>query len=836
MSLPQMLFDIFFKGCTHYATASTSSGNVTYHPVEGQPSLETIQRHLDGEIILGSYTVLPGNMVRWICFDVDSRSDLEKAREITHQLTDYLEQIPYVVEFSGNKGYHILIFLEEETSSSEAKAWGESIRDAIGAPRSGDPHVEVFPKQERLTASNPLGNLLRLPLGKHPATHSKTMFVDPYNGWESGQERDPEKVLAYRASFRDLILCLQEQTPREIILNLLVPYWTSGQRHDMALYTSGYLASLGWTEEGVRQLVEDLHDRVGEGDLSNQLECVKDTFERLYRGESIVGFQGLSEILPSSVLRQLAEQAGKEISSPMLQIIDRIRLGKGAIFLKVRTASRTVISHFKENGNLVKDLNSVYWLDRHTRELFVLGGIGWDRFLHTHFGLNPLDSFGKQVTESVRLYAEEEAQEVTVHKRSFWDGRNLLINLGGPEVYALNGNPSQRRVSLNGENGVLFLNTEDPMRLPNLQQLDLAPISPWNLLVNDISFSTGDSVSATPQQQKELLKAWVLSTFFSEAMPTRPILTILASSGAGKTTTARRILRFLEGPNEDVLGLVQDKPDSFRSSLVAHKILVLDNLEKTKASWLTDMLNRVSTGSHIEVRKLYRTNDVFKIIPDCFVIITATDMPFSEETVFTRMLPLELAPLTSPRPEYQIQVQLLENYNAMWKGLLDDLEEVVQQVNTNRVVEAPNESRLADFTVFCSRIRQSPIFEEGGAALMGGLESLVSRQRQVLQESSPFVQSLEIWLRSRPEEAIRWSNASELGSLLQRVATSNRIEWRWNSGQGLARHISMLESQLIRYYGMSTRVVRESNRELKQYRFERATVNMDSRIEIGVGR
>lgn len=823
--LSEQLFEIFYRGSSHHAKARNQNGSVSYFPIEGVPGLEEIIDHLRGVSILGSYTVQPNNVCRYLAFDVDSR-DREKARELAQRLACLLEDIPHSVEFSGNKGYHIHVFFSEPYPAAEVRRVGEALRDLVHPARSGDPHIEVFPKQDRLTESSPLGNLLRLPLGVHPGTHRDAGFVDVHNGWEEGTYLNPTVELEKRTTLGALQGLLEETDPQLQLVNLLLPYWTPGQRHNMALYTAGFLASLGWTEEAALDLVRALHEEDGgEGDLQNQTEAVTDTFQRFYAGERVSGFQGLSEILPNQALRLLAEIAGQASSSPLLQVIDRIRLDKGVIFLKVRTAARTILGYLHENGRLVQDRSSqVFWLDYESRELVSMENQPWIRLLHRRFGLNQHDSFGKQVTESVRLYSHEEASVVDVYRRSFWDGEKLMLNLGGSEVYTLTGEAGERSISLNGENGVMFQNGEDRMRLPNLFQMDIQPLSPWKFLVDDISFSNGGSAGASPTQQAQLLKAWITGIFFAQTMPTRPILTLLANSGAGKTTTARRILRLLEGPEEDVLGLVMDKPDSLRSSLNAHKVLVLDNLERAKTNWLTDMLNRVSTGSHIEIRKLYKTNEVMKIIPDCFVIITATDMPFSEETVFTRMLPMELAPLLRPRPEYQMQMQLIENFQPLWMGIIGDLEKVILELRSNTSIVAPTESRLADFTVFCNRIKGCDFLV--GEQLMEGLGSLVSHQRQVLQESSPFIQALEMWVRQRGEDAGRWNSAVELNSALQRIASSNRIEWRWNSPQGLSRHIGMLEQQLVRYFGMSVRTSEEDHREIVQYRFERNLLQM----------
>lgn len=812
--LARQLYDLFFESCLAYAIGGTKdNGEVIYTPTEGIPSLELIEQHIAGDVVLGAYTVLPGNRVRWMAFDIDCKSDLEKAKDIAIKLDALLEKIPHSVELSGGKGLHCILFFNETISAKRAKEAGEKVRDVLGLAKNGDLHVEVFPKQAELTSAHPLGSLMRLPTGIHPGTKRQTRFVDPKNDWA---EISSVEALAFRADIEDLEKLVADPDATDQIVALLSPYWVEGQRHQMALCVAGYLATVGWTEDAVKDLVNLLYDE-NSGDLENQLEAVTDTFEKFYAGQKIVGFQGLMDILPGTAMRKLVNLASGQVSPNTLQLVDRIRLGEGAAFLKVRNAVATITSYFKESGRLVRNEETTYWLNYSTRGVMTINGPEWERFMHNEFGLNPLESFGKQVTQGVVFSTYKEATEVQVYKRCYWSGRELFINLGGPEVYVLDGTKIQ--VILNGERDILFLNNNDRMKLPNLLEDVTAPLDPWEFLVDDLNFLTGGNVHATPIQQRELLKAWVTAFFFAQTLPTRPILTLLAPQGAGKTTTARRILRFLEGLSEDVLGVNADKPDSLRSSLEAHKVLVLDNLEKTKTNFLTDILNRASTGSHIELRVLHTTNDVRRIKLDVFIIITATTMPFSEETVFSRILPIELAPLSSPRPEYQIQVQLQENYVGLWKGLLNDLNKVVAELKKNTTVEAPNESRLADFTVFCSRIKECAFIN--GKELMAGLASLVSRQKQALSESSPLIPVLEMLLRTRAEEMTVLMSMSDLFILSQRLANSQHMEWRWDTPQGLSRHVAMLEQDLIRYYGMSVITVRESGRDVKKYKFEK---------------
>lgn len=831
MSLARLLYELFFEGCTHYAEAEIDEhGKLAYKPRKGIPSLKLIQEHIDGLRVLGAYTVLPGNLVRWMAFDIDSKLGLEEARKLATRLCRLMDAQKYILEYSGNKGYHVILIFDEPVPAKDAKELGDAVHAALGFAKRGDCHVEVFPKQgelkeikEKGETKRELGNLLRLPLGKHPKTENKAIFVS-IDDWVT--PLDPEKELSTkRATLDDLKKLLKDEDPKEKVMAVVLPYWTEGQRHDIALYTSGALANLGWTEEDVASLVEMVHENGGSGELRDQLNTVKTTFKRYYDGESVRGIGGLSEIMSSKSVADFVEAASKQTTTPIMQMIDRYRLEKDAAFKKVRKSAAAIINYFKEHGKLVTDGEDIYWLDRRSRDLMLLLGKAWIRFAHNEFGLNTAESFGKQVLESIQHQAAEAATLVKVHRRTFWDKikKLLYLNLGGSEVYVLNGNPKERRVIMNGDEDVLFLNSQDSLYVPNLMEDDESSVlDVWDYLANDLNFKLGDEVQATPAQQREMFKACLVSMFFPEVLATRPILSILAEAASGKTTALRRFLKLIEGPDEEVLGAVPDKPDSFRSSLEQHIFLVLDNLEKTNAPWLPDMLNRVSTGTHIEIRKLHTTNENYKIRPNVFVGLTAISMPFSDEAVYTRMLPIELAPLPEYKSEVEIQAFLVDNLNGLWKGMLDCLDQVVAELAQNDLVDMPAQTRLADFAIFCARIKNAPFLD--GKELIAGLENLVNRQKKVLEENSPLVDVIKIWVEARRDESETFFSVSQLFTFWQRVANMNRLEWHFRTAQGLSKHMEMLKPQLVQHYGMSTRNFREGGREIQKYKFERKQI------------
>lgn len=832
----QRLFDIFFARNSYFAVAANYDGTVSYSPREGQPTPEQMEAHFKGETCLGGYTLAPDSTVTWLCWDVDS-TDTSKARNIAADLSNKLGDVPHGIEVSGGKGYHIWVFFDQPVPAERAKNVGLAIREMTGAPASGNPHVEVYPKQAALTASTPRGNLVKMPLGLHPRTHNPSFFVDKENGWENGSPLDALQILRNTVSIETLEKLKEDVDPSKRIVMLMKPYWNDGQRHELGLNLAGYLATLGWSKLDVDAIIASLVEEAG-GDLENLRECVDTTFSRLSEGKPIQGFSGLSEKLPVNVMRGISDLASQNIADPVLQIIDRIRLAKGtAQLLKARSVEQTVLANLRDTGRFILANETLYWLDYTSHKLLSCDNTPWYSMFHRRFGLNNKEAFGAQILNGVYLHSFDKADKTKVHKRFYWDGRELCLNFGGAEVYKLNGERGGRSVSYNGENG-LFFATENELdeELGTVNLLEADTLDPWRYLTNDLNFSVTDNNAATNEQQQQMLRAWILQMFFGEILPTRPIALFLGPRGSGKTTSARRILRFFEGFHQDVLGITDDKQDSLRASIEQHLVLVLDNLEKTKAKWMDNYLNRLATGAQIELRRLHQTNARYIIKPDCFVILTGIEVPSNEEALFSRLLPFEMSPLSYPKPEYYMQSMLKDNLVGAWAGMLNLLDRVIVGLRENPAVEAPTNNRLADFQVFCRKIQKSGALN--GELLMEGLGKLTDTQHKVMSHSSPVIPALEIWLEENAKKRLvsdndtshpsQWHSASALFTILSEIARKQKIDgFRWSNAAGFSRHFIFLVNELRANYSMEVRRVRDSNKgvDRDEYKFEKHLVH-----------
>lgn len=800
-TIAEKLIEIFGDNPYHARASVAGNGDIFYAPVEGQVSLEDMESHLDGRLCLGAYQLIHGaDTVKFLGWDVDSK-DINVARNLVKEIVKHLNSVPYAVEFSGGKGYHVLIFLKTPMPAIRAKKVVDFIREKEGFAMTGESHVECFPKQERLLKSRPKGNLLKIPLGEHPRSHNRSVFVDPLNGYESGPSLDPCTVLSYKADPDD-VMALIDEAPEATtqLVQLLSPFWDDGKRHDLSLYLSGFLAHEQWGIDQSKDLVTKICQNVGDVEVYNRLQTVESTFEKQKEGKSIRGRQGLGEYLPASVMQKLTELVSLMKAPDTVAQIDEIRYSKGRPNLEnARLASNTIWSILNDNGSKVFQTTSsiAYWYHVEDHTVIEEGTEMWRSILNKQFGMNPQDGFSKLVYNEIRLRIVREAPFVPIQNRTFWNENTskLFINLGGPEVYIVDGKSIEKQ--WNGECGQMFITNENGIYV--VPDFEAEPINCWDYLVNDLSFTTSQEAPSKPEEQRELFKAWLFAFFFQELMPTKPILSMLGVPGSGKTTAIRRVLRILENPDSDVLGVPTDKQDAFRASIASHRLLVLDNLEKSGAFWMVDILNKLATGSNIELRELYKTNAKHTIIPKCFVACTAVNMPFSDETLFSRLLVLEMQKLSDPIAEHIMQRKIQEHGAAIWADLILKLNEVVLNIVKNKTVKAPTKSRLVDFTVFCERIKNCSSIDSSKLTL--GLLSMVDAQLRQLKESSQAVTLIEEWISARAQEAAEWHTYQEIYVFLQGMAQARHIDFKWKNPVGLGRHLATLQDRLVQDFG-----------------------------------
>ena len=151
-----------FLGRTKPFAIQTSNGG--YVPVHREITQEDLIKHLRGEVTLGTYVIREDGLITFASIDIDGRvgEDMGPYEQLAYYVLELFPEFDRCVEWSGRRGYHVWIFLEQpevprfvrELILSRLKTNGVS------------PKIEVFPKQH-VTTGKGLGNLIKLPNGKH---------------------------------------------------------------------------------------------------------------------------------------------------------------------------------------------------------------------------------------------------------------------------------------------------------------------------------------------------------------------------------------------------------------------------------------------------------------------------------------------------------------------------------------------------------------------------------------------------------------------------------------------------------------------------------------------
>lgn len=139
-----------------------------YFPRRQPVTNQVIQAHLRGELTAGWYALAPDDTVRWLALDADRADGIDQLQQAERQLS--ARGIPSYLELS-RRGGHLWMFCEPISAQAARRVVLGTVTDLEG--------IEVFPKQDHLDRSRPLGNLVRGAFGVHRLTGRRYPFVDP---------------------------------------------------------------------------------------------------------------------------------------------------------------------------------------------------------------------------------------------------------------------------------------------------------------------------------------------------------------------------------------------------------------------------------------------------------------------------------------------------------------------------------------------------------------------------------------------------------------------------------------------------------------------------------
>lgn len=148
---------------------------------------DIILKHLKGEITIGIYPLLPGDLCNFLAIDFDKKT-FEKDVTAFWNICDELDIPIYVEKSRSGNGAHIWIFFEESISARIARKMGNILltKTMEKASLDLDSYDRLFPNQDTMPKGG-FGNLIALPFQGESSKSGNTVFVDKYFEVEKNQ-------------------------------------------------------------------------------------------------------------------------------------------------------------------------------------------------------------------------------------------------------------------------------------------------------------------------------------------------------------------------------------------------------------------------------------------------------------------------------------------------------------------------------------------------------------------------------------------------------------------------------------------------------------------------
>jgi hypothetical protein len=302
----------------------------SYLRVEKPLVREDLERHLNGEVTVGTYQLDKDDRVKELVFDVDPdhvEDPADTAKRILEECT--LKPSPEKPRFWASTvlleasrypdpSYHVRVLFEPALKAAHARWLGLKILSLTGFTPS---QVEVFPKQAGLTAATPYGNFVKLPLGLHREKKRWSRFLDRETfkplpntvllhvygaSFSEGDLRDLDRLLAREeavqmrlpagarpGSSRSLGGREEEET-----VQLLAKYWRRGRRNRLEMAFLGWCLKSGISYESAYRVIDAVTELCRDEERAGRLQLVKYHYgSRRSLGPALKGFTGLVEVI-----------------------------------------------------------------------------------------------------------------------------------------------------------------------------------------------------------------------------------------------------------------------------------------------------------------------------------------------------------------------------------------------------------------------------------------------------------------------------------------------------------------------------------------------------------
>lgn len=305
-----------------------------YTRVEQPLTDDVLLQHLKGEVTVGSYQLDKDSRVKWLCFDLDPEQ-LEDAKAAAQKILAVLLETeqdgegnetprvwPNCIILEASRypdpSYHIWLLFLIPVRAKVARWPGLRVLEMANvSPKT----VEVFPKQEEITADRPFGNFVKLPFGFHQAARKWIRMLD-FDTFEPLPLEELESKHGLSFSEKDMATLEGMETKRNVQVTFELPkafktlsdreeekavqflckYWREGARNRLEMYFLGLCLKKGVSFESATRIISQVADRTNDAEKQARLDLVAYHY-RNRANVSLKGSSGIREIIREMRLR-----------------------------------------------------------------------------------------------------------------------------------------------------------------------------------------------------------------------------------------------------------------------------------------------------------------------------------------------------------------------------------------------------------------------------------------------------------------------------------------------------------------------------------------------------
>lgn len=490
--------------------------------------------------------------------------------------------------------------------------------------------------------------------------------------------------------------------------------------------------------------------------------------------------------------RVLAKQESRKANAGPIESIKTILKSKLDFSEKGNRINEVVFEKLEGLGSFIQNDFAYYYVSTKTEfaklhPVSIRSDSPFAGMIRAQFGLNAGTdkSFISGILhEAVSLC--QQSTKITFHNFAHYDALNNIVYVDRYDgsMYVLNGSKIDHKPY--GYKGVYFHPSESMYPKPFEYKKKYKKGAFESMILDGPNFIT-DGQGTSRKEMRHLLKTWVASYFFPEAMDTKPIICIYGPADSGKTTLFQNLSIMFTGDSTFSVTEMPKDSKQFNNDVTNNAYLFYDNVEVNKKE-LQEKLAQVATGYTLKQRKLYSTNETVSYKARCFVGITTRTLDKIQEDVAQRyiMIPVQPFVLSGGRMQRQSMSAILrevsDKRDDLWSELLDYVNKMISVIGVQDGLDSSTVAiRMADYgsllQVTCSI---------DGMSFPAIQNYILKMQTEIIEQNDPLFRTL-ISLVSVSEGELSLT-AAEI--LAMTTSIDRKMKTVYGSSNKLSRRLS----------------------------------------------